>query len=146
MTRVPRGRKPIFNWRRRYWRMRRNDPRRALGKGINSLLPSRSAPVQELAQSIESDGIIQPLLVRKTGPNQHQIIAGERRWRAAKMAGLKEVPVIVREANDEKVLALAIIENIQREDLNPIDLAMAFQRMAIELGLNHDQIGQKTGK
>jgi ParB family chromosome partitioning protein len=166
--------------------MHRNDPRRALGKGINSLLPSRTAPpapapvavpveapvggvqvlliehvipnpdqprrdfdqaaLMELAQSIETDGIIQPLLVRKTGPNQHQIIAGERRWRAAKLAGLKEVPVIVREANDEKVLELAIIENIQREDLNPIELAMAFQRMAIELGLNHDQIGQKTGK
>jgi ParB family chromosome partitioning protein len=104
------------------------------------------AALLELAQSIESDGIIQPLLVRRMGPNQYQIIAGERRWRAAKLAGLKEVPVIVREADNEKVLELAIIENIQREDLNPIELALAFQRMAIELGLSHDQIGQKTGK
>ena len=161
--------------------MHKNDPRRALGKGINSLLPSRSTSLPpalpglgngaqvlsiehvtpnpdqprrdfdetaliELAQSIESDGIIQPLLVRKTGLNQYQIIAGERRWRAAKLAGLKEVPVIIREATDQKVLELAIVENIQREDLNPIELAMAFQRMAMELGLSHDQIGQKTGK
>jgi ParB family chromosome partitioning protein len=168
--------------------MSKNDPRKALGKGLHSLLPSkpkapepapqpipippasRNGGVQtlliehvianpdqprrdfeegallELAQSIEVDGIIQPLLVRKMGPNQYQIIAGERRWRAAKIAGLTEVPVIVREANDEKVLELAIIENIQREDLNAIELALAFQRMAIELGLSHDQIGQKTGK
>jgi ParB family transcriptional regulator, chromosome partitioning protein len=165
--------------------MRKNDQRKALGKGINSLLPSRQAPIaaapavpapapvsgpqlisieqvtpnpdqprrdfdeaalMELAQSIELEGIIQPLLVRQVSPGQYQIIAGERRWRAAKMAGLKQVPVIVREANDEKVLELAIIENIQREDLNPIELALAFQRMAIELGLSHDQIGHKTGK
>jgi ParB family transcriptional regulator, chromosome partitioning protein len=164
--------------------MPKNDPRKALGKGIGSLLPSRTAPaatpvvppaalgpghqvipieqvtanpdqprrdfdqaaLMELAQSIELEGIIQPLLVRRVAPNQFQIIAGERRFRAAKMAGLKEVPVIVREANDEKVLELAIIENIQREDLNPIELSLAFQRMAIELGLSHDQIGQKTGK
>ncbi|HYA18273.1 MAG TPA: ParB/RepB/Spo0J family partition protein [Bryobacteraceae bacterium] len=162
--------------------MHKSDQRKALGKGIGSLLPSRPAPVaapaaavpiagpqvvpieqvtpnpdqprrefdetalMELAQSIELEGIIQPLLVRRVSPNQYQIIAGERRWRAARMAGLKEVPVIVREANDEKVLELAIIENIQREDLNPIELALAFQRMAIELGLSHDQIGQKTGK
>jgi ParB family chromosome partitioning protein len=164
--------------------MPKNDQRKALGKGIGSLLPSRTAPaatpvappaavatghqvipieqvtpnpdqprrdfdqaaLMELAQSIELEGIIQPLLVRRVSSNQFQIIAGERRWRAAKMAGLKEVPVIVREATDEKVLELAIIENIQREDLNPIELSLAFQRMAIELGLSHDQIGQKTGK
>jgi ParB family chromosome partitioning protein len=99
----------------------------------------------ELAQSIERDGILQPLLVRKA-VDGFQIIAGERRYRAAKLAGLKEVPAIVRDADDEKVMELAIIENIQREDLNPIELAVAFQRMVTELGLSHDQIGQKTGK
>lgn len=100
----------------------------------------------ELTQSIEREGIIQPIIVRKTAPNSYQIIAGERRWRAAKAAGLKQVPVIVRTADDQQVLELAIVENIQREDLNPIELASAFQRMATELGLSHDQIGQKTGK
>jgi len=100
----------------------------------------------ELSQSIEREGIIQPLLVRLTAPDEYQIIAGERRWLAAKSAGLTEVPVIVRTADDEQALELAIVENIQREDLNPIELAMAFQRMAAELGLSHDQIGQKTGK
>jgi len=100
----------------------------------------------ELTQSIERDGIIQPILVRRAGPNEYEIIAGERRWRAAKAAGLKEIPVIPREASDEQALELAIIENIQREDLNPIELAMAFHRMASDLGLSHEQIGEKTGK
>ncbi|MES1260891.1 MAG: ParB/RepB/Spo0J family partition protein, partial [Acidobacteriota bacterium] len=95
---------------------------------------------------VERDGIIQPIIVRRSAPNEYQIIAGERRWRAATAAGLKEVPVIPREASDEKVLELAIIENIQREDLNAIELALAFQRMGAELGLSHDQIGEKTGK
>jgi ParB family chromosome partitioning protein len=100
----------------------------------------------ELSQSIEREGIIQPLLVRQIAPEEYQIIAGERRWRAAKFAGLTEVPVIVRTADDDQTLELAIVENIQREDLSPIDLAMAFQRMAAELGLSHEEIGQKTGK
>jgi ParB family transcriptional regulator, chromosome partitioning protein len=100
----------------------------------------------ELAQSIELEGIIEPLIVRRTNPTEYQIIAGERRWRAASLAGLTEVPVIVREADDQKVLELAIIENIQREDLNPIELAIAFERMAAELSLSHEEIGQKTGK
>jgi ParB family chromosome partitioning protein len=100
----------------------------------------------ELTQSIEREGIIQPIIVRNMGLNEYQIIAGERRWRAAKLAHLAEVPVIVRTADDQQVLELAIVENIQREDLNPIELALAFQRMATELGLSHDQIGQKTGK
>ena len=102
----------------------------------------------ELAQSIERDGIIQPIIVRKTGSNQYP----DYRWleraagRAAKLGGLRQIPVIVRTADDQQVLELAIVENIQREDLNPIELALAFQRMATELGLSHDQIGQKTGK
>jgi ParB family chromosome partitioning protein len=167
--------------------MTRNDPpRKALGKGLQSLIPKRavaeasatpSAPgeaadgdiqrlpieqitpnpnqprrefdaaaLMELTQSIERDGIIQPIIVRRSGPREYQIIAGERRWRAAKSAGLKEVPVIVRTADDQQVIELALVENIQREDLNPIELALAFHRMATELGLSHDQIGQKTGK
>jgi ParB family chromosome partitioning protein len=173
--------------------MTKSERRKALGKGLHSLLPNRPTvaakgePIQvsaiaegdvqhllidqvtpnpnqprrdfdaaallELTQSIERDGIIQPIIVRKavgTGragaSQEYQIIAGERRWRAAKAAGLTEVPVIVRAANDQQVLELAIVENIQREDLNPIELATAFQRMASELGLSHDQIGQKTGK
>ncbi len=100
----------------------------------------------ELAQSIERDGVISPIIVRKTSTADYQIIAGERRWRAASIAGLTEVPVIVREADDQKVLELAIVENIQREDLNPIELAIAFERMATELSLSHEEIGQKTGK
>lgn len=100
----------------------------------------------ELTQSIERDGIIQPIIVRRTAPSEYQIIAGERRWRAANLAHLTEVPVIVREADDQKVLELAIVENIQREDLNPIELAIAFERMAAELSLSHEEIGQKTGK
>jgi ParB family chromosome partitioning protein len=162
--------------------MNRSERRKALGKGLHSLLPNRpevaaiaaesaaegdvqrlpieqvtpnpnqprrdfdAAALMELTQSIEREGIIQPIIVRKTGQKEYQIIAGERRWRAAKAAGLTEVPVIVRTADDQQVLELAIVENIQREDLNPIELATAFQRMATELGLSHDQIGQKTGK
>jgi len=158
--------------------MTKNERRKALGKGLHSLLPTRPStpaaltdcdvqrlPIEhvtpnpnqprrdfdesaliELAQSIERDGIIQPIIVRKTGSNQYQIIAGERRWRAAKLGGLQQIPVIVRTADDQQALELAIVENIQREDLNPIELATAFQRMATELGLSHDQIGQKTGK
>jgi ParB family chromosome partitioning protein len=102
--------------------------------------------MMELTQSIERDGIIQPIIVRKVGSGELQIIAGERRWRAARTAGLTHVPVILRAADDHKVLELAIIENIQREDLNPIELAEAFHRMGAELGLSHDQIGEKTGK
>jgi ParB family chromosome partitioning protein len=162
--------------------MTKNDPRKALGKGLHSLLPARNtagvpgpaptsqnavhtvsleqlapnpdqprrdfepAALMELTRSIERDGIIQPIIVRKAGPTEFQIIAGERRWRAAKAAGLTEVPVIVRTADDQQVLELALVENIQREDLNPIELANAFYRMASELGMSHDQIGSKTGK
>jgi len=165
--------------------MSKNDPRKALGKGLHSLLPQRvAAPpavtpiplpptegnvalvdiyaispnpnqprrefdplaMMELTQSIERDGIIQPIIVRSIGANEYQIIAGERRWRAAKTAGLTKVPVLARTADDQKVLELAIVENIQREDLNPIELAQAFHRMTVELGLSHDEIGEKTGK
>lgn len=121
---------------------------------IDRVRPNPSQPRQdfdanalmELTRSIERDGMIMPITVRRMGPAEYQIIAGERRWRAAKAAGLTEVPVIVRTADDQQVLELALVENIQREDLNPIELAVAFHRMADELGLSHDQIGQRTGK
>lgn len=105
----------------------------------------RDEALEELAQSIRVNGIIQPISVRKVG-EEYQIIAGERRWRAAQLAGLKVVPVVVQEIADEKLLEVALIENIQREDLNPIELAEAFERMATELTLSHEEIGRRTGK
>jgi len=101
--------------------------------------------LEELAQSIRVNGIIQPIAVRKSG-EEYQIIAGERRWRAAQLAGLTSVPVVVQEFADDKLLELALIENIQREDLNPIELAEAFERMATDLNLSHEEIGRRTGK
>lgn len=99
----------------------------------------------ELAQSIRANGIVQPLVVRRQG-DRFQIVAGERRWRAAKLAGLVEVPVSIQQVPDERLLELTLIENIQREDLNPIETALAFQRLSSELGLSHEEIGQRTGK
>lgn len=158
-------------------------PRRALGKGLTALLPSRPAPVaevvqstapapestthvpitqidpnpvqprrvfeperlQELANSIRANGIIQPIVVRPVG-GRYQLVAGERRWRAAKLAGLETVPVVIQEIPDERLLEITLVENIQREDLNPIETAQAFDRMAKELHLSHEQIGERTGK
>jgi ParB family chromosome partitioning protein len=105
----------------------------------------RDDALEELAQSIRVNGIIQPISVRKIG-DEYQIIAGERRWRAAQLAGLTAVPVVVQEIADDKLLEIALIENIQREDLNPIELAEAFERMVTELGLSHEEIGRRTGK
>ncbi len=105
----------------------------------------RDRQLLELAMSISSDGIIQPLIVRKVGTD-YELIAGERRLRAAKLAGLDKVPVVVQKIADEKLLEIALIENIQREDLNPIELAAAFERMSSEMGLNHEEIGLRTGK
>src|SRR5579864_6979128 len=101
--------------------------------------------LEELAQSIRVNGIIQPIVVRRAG-DEYQIIAGERRWRAAQLAGLTTVPVNVQELADDKLLEIALIENIQREDLNPIELAEAFERMVNELQLSHEEIGRRTGK
>jgi ParB family transcriptional regulator, chromosome partitioning protein len=172
-----------------------NKQRKALGKGLSALLPSRSAPaaaaaapapeirpeaqpsttdsatahptslpvdaihpnpmqprtvfqpdrLQELAASIRSNGIIQPLIVRETGGG-YQIVAGERRWRAARLAGLSDVPVVVQEVADRLLLEVALVENIQREDLNPIETAHAYERLARDLGLSQEEIGQRTGK
>lgn len=156
-------------------------PRKALGKGLSALLPTRppephpyadpaspepltTAPLDsivanplqprrafhperlaELAQSIRANGIIQPLVVRKTGEH-YQLVAGERRWRAAKLAGIEHIPIVVRDIPDDRLLELSLIENIQREDLNPIETAIAFQRLAQELMISPEEIGRRTGK
>ena len=99
----------------------------------------------ELAQSIRENGIIQPLVVRKAAVG-YQLIAGERRWRAARMANLEVVPVVVQDFADERLMEITLIENIQREDLNPIEIAHAFERLAKEFQLSHEQIAQRTGK
>ena len=105
----------------------------------------RDDHLDELVASIKEHGIIQPLIARKRGA-QFELIAGERRWRAAQRAGLAEAPVIVREASDQDVLELALIENLQREDLNPIEEARAFARLAHEFHLRQEDIAQKVGK
>jgi ParB family transcriptional regulator, chromosome partitioning protein len=105
----------------------------------------RQAQLLELAVSITRDGVIQPLVVRKIGKT-YELVAGERRLRASKLAGLEKVPVVVQEISDERLLEVALVENIQREDLNPIELAIAFGRMSSELNLNHEEIGARTGK
>ncbi len=160
-----------------------DNSRKALGKGLGALLPTRlPQPVQqpqstepadaahslvpidsidpnplqprrifngdrlsELAQSIRVNGIIQPLVVRKKG-ERYELVAGERRWRAAKLSEVKSVPVIIQDIPDDRLLEITLIENIQREDLNPIETAVAFDRMARELELNPETIGQRTGK
>lgn len=102
--------------------------------------------LKELASSIKDKGILQPIVARRHASGALEIISGERRWRAAQMAGLQEVPVIIRTVNDQDSLELAIIENIQREDLNPIDEAEAYQRLAQEFKLTQQQIAEKVGK
>jgi len=101
--------------------------------------------LQELSNSIETNGIIQPLLVRKKG-SHYELVAGERRLRAAKMAGLTSVPAIVQDYTDERLLEVALVENIQREDLNPIETAQALERLTREMNLSHEEIASRTGK
>lgn len=101
--------------------------------------------LEELASSIRTQGVIQPLIVRPTG-DKYEIIAGERRWRAAQLAGLDEVPVIVRHIPDEAAIAIALIENIQREDLNPIEESAALQRLIDEFEMTHQQVADAVGK
>ena len=101
--------------------------------------------LQELANSIEVNGIIQPILVRRHA-GQYELIAGERRLRGAKLAGLAEVPVIVQDFADERLLEIALIENIQREDLNPIETAQALDRLSRQMSLSHEEIADRTGK
>ena len=149
--------------------------RPALGKGLSALIPDLPEPartgamevdidrlspnqhqprvrmddarLEELTRSIEANGIIQPILVRRDG-QAYRIIAGERRWRAAQRAGLQKVPVLVRDVSegDKQVLELALVENLQRENLNPVDEAVAYQRLADEFSLTQDQIAAAVGK
>jgi len=148
---------------------------KGLGRGLDALLgaeadplaaqPPQSLPVTrlragkyqprtrmepealaELAASIRRQGVIQPILVRPVGDGQYEIIAGERRFRAAQMAGLEEVPVAVREVPDEAALAMALIENIQREDLNPLEEAMGVQRLIAEFSFTHEQAAEAIGR
>lgn len=121
---------------------------------IEKLAPGQYQPRREmgpealnaLAESIKSQGILQPILVRQLGSGNYEIIAGERRWRAAQLAGLMEVPVIVKSLTDEEALAVGLIENIQREDLNPLEEALALQRLASEFALTHQEIADAIGR
>jgi len=102
--------------------------------------------LQNLADSIKAQGIMQPILVRQIAVDRYEIIAGERRWRASQLAGLKEVPVLVREIADESALAMALIENIQRENLNPIEEANGIKRLIDEFGMTHESAAQAVGR
>jgi len=102
--------------------------------------------LQALADSITVHGIIQPLTVREVGSGYYQIIAGERRWRAARLAGLSEVPVVIVEADDKKVMELALIENLQRQDLNSVEEAMGYQSLIDEYGLTQEEAASRVGK
>lgn len=102
--------------------------------------------LQELADSIKVQGIIQPLTVRRLSANSYQLISGERRLRASKIAGLKEVPAYIRTANDQEMIEMALIENIQRENLNAMEVAISFQRMIDECNLNQEELGGRVGK
>lgn len=120
---------------------------------INKVEPNREQPrkvfnedaLQELSESIKQYGIIQPLLVQKKD-DYYEIIAGERRWRAAKKAGLEEVPVIIRDLSEQEVVEISLIENIQREDLNPIEEALAYKRLLEEFDMKQDEVAEKVSK
>ena len=102
--------------------------------------------LRELAQSIKEQGVIQPVTVRKLGYNKYQLISGERRLRASKMAGLNKIPAFIRVANDEQMLELALIENIHRENLNAIEVAISYQRLIDECSLTQEEVSEKVGK
>lgn len=152
------------------------DRRPALGRGLSALIgdvspppasagapaeidldliePNRDQPrrvmddakLDELAQSIRSSGVIQPIVVRARGQGAYEIVAGERRWRAAQRAGLLKVPVVIRDVRDDKRLELALIENVQREDLGPVEVAQAYRRLADEFHLTQEAIAGAVGK
>ena len=121
---------------------------------VHQIMPGRFQPrrtfdqsaLQELADSISAQGILQPIVVRQCGVNQYEIIAGERRWRAAQMAGLQQVPAIVCDISDESALAFGLIENIQRQDLNPIEEASALKRLIEEFNMTHEQVAESVGR
>ncbi len=120
---------------------------------LRDIEPNRNQPrkqfeedsLEELADSIKNYGIIQPLIVRRQG-DHYEIVAGERRWRAAKMAGLKEVPVIVKEYDERQLSEISLVENLQREDLNPIEEAMAYQRLLKEFHLKQEEVAERVSK
>jgi len=160
-----------------------NDKRKALGRGLDSLLPAKpavapvamptahtggsaqevlidsidpnpyqtrrrinEAALEELAESIRSSGVVQPVVLRP-GPNgRFQLVAGERRWHASKRAGKTTIPAVIRQISNEQAMEITIIENLQREDLNPIEQAKAFERLSREFGLTQEQIAARTGK
>ena len=121
--------------------------------GIEEIIPNRSQPrkhfdeskLQELAESIKEKGILEPLIVRKTNQG-YELIVGERRWRAAQKAGLKEVPVVVKEAEGREALEISLIENLQREDLNPIEAAEAFKHLIEEFKISQEDLSKRIGK
>jgi ParB family chromosome partitioning protein len=145
--------------------------RKALGKGISALLGSATPDsglhelevallepnpfqtrevfdkdkLQQLARSLEANGFVQPILVRKAG-DRFQIIAGERRWRAAQILGLRKVPAVVKPVGDDQLLQAALVENLQRENLNPMEEARAYHRLAEEFGLTQEEVARRTGK
>lgn len=102
--------------------------------------------LQELAASIRAQGVMQPIVLRSVGENRYEIIAGERRWRATQLAGLDKIPCVIKEVNDEAAVAMSLIENIQREDLNPMEEALALQRLIEEFDLTHQQVAEAVGK
>ncbi|MGQ9746133.1 MAG: ParB/RepB/Spo0J family partition protein [Dissulfurimicrobium sp.] len=106
----------------------------------------KGAALEDLAASIREKGVLQPLVVREVEGGGYEIIAGERRWRAAQMAGLKTVPVVIKDVSPDEVLELALIENIQRQDLNPLEEAMAYKRLVDELGLTQAQVSSRVGR
>ena len=120
---------------------------------ISKVEPNREQPrktfaekeLQELADSIKQFGVLQPLLVKKNG-DYYEIIAGERRWRAAKLAGLKEIPVIIREYTEKEIVEIALIENIQRENLNPIEEALAYSRLMTEFDMKQEELAERVSK
>lgn len=146
--------------------------KKALGKGLSALLPevdraeelveldidllevNEAQPrtrfdekrLEELAESIKENGLVQPILVRRARGGKYQIIAGERRWRAAQRAGLLKIAAVVREVSDDKLLELALVENIARQELNPIEEAMAYQKLISRYGLTQEQIARRVGK
>lgn len=152
--------------------MTEKKPRQPLGRGLDALLgsapseqrrqpplvpihhvrPHQNQPrktfenLDDLAHSIRQHGVIQPLVVRPDGENRYIIIAGERRWRAAQKAGLHEVPVVVSQADSSRHLVLALVENMQREDLNPVEEAAGYQELAQRYGLSHGQIAEQVGR
>src|SRR5882724_2649782 len=160
-----------------------NDKRKALGRGLDSLLPGRTTPtvavmpagpaagglqetaidlidanpyqtrrhineeaLKELTESIRTSGVVQPVVLRATQNGRFQIVAGERRWLASKRAGKTSIPAVVRQISNEHAMEITIIENLQREDLNPMEQARAFERLSREFGLTQEQIATRTGK